>query len=294
MVHLLLKNSADVNALGGRYGAALQAASARNKFRVQIRRRGLSQSEDPDRAISTTSSETNDYYLTSSDNSLAYPNSNADSRRHRLQANYICMTGLEIVDMLIEHGAGVNTVGGNYGTALHAAVRSGRENVAKMLLASEAQLTDAVTSCYVKGSRVQRSKWVADRKLHRSGDSEGEGFDLLRNRDWIGEWERRHILLDQEESDKERAKFRCGTGEIVWAQKREEVGGKRKKIVWPLWMIVISLRSYAKHVIAWHQVKILSASKMPKLTRPYVVLIEHRCALSLWQQRIGSVDIYPR
>lgn len=229
MVLLLLKNSADVNALGGRYGTALQAASARNKVRIRIRRRGRKELESPDRARPTRSSETNDNYMTSSDTSSAYSiNSSAESRRHRLKAKYIWMAGLEIVDLLIKHGADVNAVGGTYGTALHAAIHFRHEDVIEKLLATEAQLTDAITSCHVKGSRVQCRERVADRKLHRSGVSEGEDSDLPQNQDWIGERERCIIYLSEDESDKERGKFHCGTGIMAQAREQEERREKRK------------------------------------------------------------------
>ena len=233
MVLLLLKNNADVNARGGRYGTALQAASARNKVRILKKRRGRSESEDPDRATLTTSSKTNHNCVTSSDTSSAYSTSSADSRRHRPESKYIWITGLEIVDLLITHGADVNVTGGTYGTALHAAIHLRREDVAQKLLASGVRITDAITSCHAKGSRFQCRKRVADGKLLRSGDSEGADPGPQEDWDWRNGWEGRIVHPDQDESDKERGGFRCGTGMMQAEREREKRREKRKKMVWP-------------------------------------------------------------
>ena len=233
MVLLLLKNGADVNAVGGRYGTALQAASARDKVRMLKKCRSRSDSEDQDRATSTTSSETNEDYVNSSDTSSVYYNSSADPWRHHLRSKHVWMTGLDIVDVLINHGADVNAMGGTYGTALHAAIHFRRDDIAEKLLASQAQVTSAITSCYVEGSGVQCRERVADGRLLRSGDSEDERLDLPQNGDWIGEQERRSVYLSQDESDKEHEKFRCGTGMIAWEEKQQERREKRKKMVWP-------------------------------------------------------------
>ena len=231
MVLLLLKNNADVNARGGRYGTALQAASARNLVPILNNRRGRSESEDSDRATLTSSSKTNDNCVTSSDASSAYSRSSADSRRHRLESRYIWITGLEIVDLLIKHGADVNVMGGEYGTALHAAIHLRREDVAQKLLASEARLTDAITSCHVKGSRSQCRKRVADENFLRSGGSEGLDPGPQGNWDWRNGWKGRIVYPDQDESDKERGGYHDRTYIMEAERERERRREKRKKMV---------------------------------------------------------------
>ncbi|PVH67502.1 ankyrin, partial [Cadophora sp. DSE1049] len=104
-VSLLLENGADVNAQGGRYGNALQAASTEGHETITVL--------------------------------LIEEGANVNAQRGRygnaLQA--ACTEGHEtIAALLLEKGADVNAQGGYYGNALQAASAKGHEAIAALLL----------------------------------------------------------------------------------------------------------------------------------------------------------------
>jgi ankyrin repeat protein len=108
-VQLLLERKADVNAQGGRYGNALQAASA--KGHKQIVKMLL----DNGAEINAQGGEYGNALQAASDG------------------------GYEaVVKMLLDMGAKVNAQGGVYGSALQAASAKGYEQIAKILLSAHA------------------------------------------------------------------------------------------------------------------------------------------------------------
>ena len=104
-VELLLERGADVNAQGGEYGNALQAACAGGH--ESITRILLERGADI----------------------------NARSKTHGDALQCACSKGHEkIAQMLLERGANVNSQGGRYGNALQAACFGGYDRIALMLL----------------------------------------------------------------------------------------------------------------------------------------------------------------
>ncbi|KAF5347390.1 hypothetical protein D9758_011303 [Tetrapyrgos nigripes] len=107
IVKLLLENGADVNAQGGQYGSALQAASYRGY--VDIVKLLLENGAD----VNTQGGE--------------YGNA--------LQAASIPYGGgVDIIKLLLENGADVNAQGGHYGSALQACSYRGYVDIVKLLL----------------------------------------------------------------------------------------------------------------------------------------------------------------
>jgi nucleoside phosphorylase len=104
-VQILLENGADVNAQGGKYGNALQAASSKGyEGIVQIL---LENGADV----------------------------NAQGGKYGNALQAASYEGHEkVVQILLENGADVNTKGGEYGNALQAASQGDHENVVQMLL----------------------------------------------------------------------------------------------------------------------------------------------------------------
>ena len=106
-IELLLDKGADVNAVGGVYGTALQAAAASRWGSVKKVQLLLDRGADVN-AVGGV-------YGTA------------------LQAA-VCMNNCEYIELLLDRGADVNAVGGMYGTALQAAVASNGGNVECMRL----------------------------------------------------------------------------------------------------------------------------------------------------------------
>ncbi|KAF1820768.1 ankyrin, partial [Dissoconium aciculare CBS 342.82] len=111
VVQLLLEAKADVNAQGGRYGTALQAASLRGYDKVV---RLLLEAE-------------------------ADVNAQGGDYGNALQA--ASLRGYDkVVRLLLEAEADVNAQGGDYGTALYAASSGGHDKVVRLLLEAEADV----------------------------------------------------------------------------------------------------------------------------------------------------------
>ncbi|KAK7750875.1 hypothetical protein SLS62_007138 [Diatrype stigma] len=105
MTDILLDNGADVNAQGGTYGNALQAASFNGHERI----------------------------VKMLLNNGAHINAQGGTYGNALQA--ASLNGHErIVKMLLDNGADVNAQGGTYGNALQAASLNGNERIVEMLL----------------------------------------------------------------------------------------------------------------------------------------------------------------
>ncbi|KAJ6505892.1 ankyrin repeat-containing domain protein [Mycena vitilis] len=105
MVRVLLEHGADVNATGGNYGDALQAAAADGN--VDLARVLLDHGAD----VNTTGGNYGSALQAAAENG-----------------------NVAIVRILLDHGADVNATGGNYGSALQAAARYCHANIVRVLL----------------------------------------------------------------------------------------------------------------------------------------------------------------
>lgn len=232
MVSLLLKHGAKVNTLGGRYGTALQAASAREWkcFRVEPRSPDITDSTDG--AASMSSTEVSDDDVFTVDNPSTYRDSSTVRERQRNEPKYVEVNVLAIVRFLLEHGADVDAEGGDYGTALHTAIHLRHEDVAKVLFAHGARPDDHILSCFDERSKIQcRDRFLGGelRPLEDSREGERDSYVYRpSNRDSVGWREYRTIDLEDDKSDKENGKLRCGTGEMQRAEERERRRKTRK------------------------------------------------------------------
>ncbi|KAJ6477137.1 hypothetical protein C8R47DRAFT_654677 [Mycena vitilis] len=105
IVHFLLDHGADVNAMGGRYGSALQSSASRGH--IDLVRLFLERGADVNAAGGIYGSA--------------------------LQAA-VTRGQMGIVRLLLEKGADVNAMGGRYGSALQAAVTRGHMGIVRLLL----------------------------------------------------------------------------------------------------------------------------------------------------------------
>lgn len=114
VVQLLLENSADVNASGGYYGNALQAASFRGLDQVVLVQLLLGNGAD----------------VKASGGLFGHALQAASFRGHN-----------QVVQLLLENGADVNASGGMFSNALQAASISGYDQVVQVLLERGADIT---------------------------------------------------------------------------------------------------------------------------------------------------------
>ena len=135
---VLLENGADVNAQGGFYGTALQAASSGGHD--QVVQRLLEHGADVNAqgghystALQTTSVKGHDQVVQRLLKHGADVNAQGGYYGTALQAASAGGHD-QIVQRLLEHGADVNTQGGYYGTALQAASSRGHDQVVQRLL----------------------------------------------------------------------------------------------------------------------------------------------------------------
>jgi ankyrin repeat protein len=138
MVQLLLDKGADVNAQGGLYGNALQAASARGYEKVvqQLLDKGADVSVQGGlygNALQTASARGHEKVV------LQLLDKGADvNAQGRLYGNALQAASAggheKVVQLLLDKGANVNAQGGLYGNALQAASAGGYEKVVQLLL----------------------------------------------------------------------------------------------------------------------------------------------------------------
>lgn len=129
MVYLLLKHGANVNSLGGRYGTALQAASARRLSRFRVEPRSSDDKKSTDGAATEDSADD----VVSVDSSSMYRDNRTIRGRQSDESKYVVVNNLAIIRFLLENGADVNAEGGDYETAFHAAIHLQHGDIAKML-----------------------------------------------------------------------------------------------------------------------------------------------------------------
>ncbi|KAK7187899.1 ankyrin repeat protein [Paraphaeosphaeria sporulosa] len=144
IVKMLLDNKADINAQGGPYGNALQAASCRGH--EQVVKMLLDSKADINaqgglygNALQAASYEGHEQVVKMLLDSKANVNAQGGPYGNALQA--ASYEGHEqVVKMLLDSKADINAQGGPYGNALQAASCRGHEQVVKMLLDSKADV----------------------------------------------------------------------------------------------------------------------------------------------------------
>ncbi|KAK1840600.1 Ankyrin repeat domain-containing protein 50-like protein 3 [Colletotrichum chrysophilum] len=138
IVRMLLDKGADVNAQGGRYGNALQAASFKGHDKIvqMLLDKDAdvnAQGGDYVNALYIASEEGHDDIVQMLLNKGADVNAHGGEYGNALQA--ASQGGHNnIVQMLLDKGADVNARGGVYGNALQAASEGGHDNIVQMLL----------------------------------------------------------------------------------------------------------------------------------------------------------------
>ncbi|KAI5848526.1 hypothetical protein DFP73DRAFT_629907 [Morchella snyderi] len=143
-VRFFIKGGADVNAQGGHYGNALQAAVVHCdqevvKFLIEsgadVNAQGGHYGSALQAAVVHCDQEVVEFLIESG----ADVNAQGGKFGSALQAAAAC-GGLEVVEFLIESGADVNAQGGHYGSALQAAVVHCDQEVVKFLIESGADV----------------------------------------------------------------------------------------------------------------------------------------------------------
>ncbi|PZC88995.1 multiple ankyrin repeat protein single kh domain protein, partial [Pyrenophora tritici-repentis] len=138
VVKMLLDKGADVNAQGGEYGNALQAASAKGQEQVvkMLLDKGANvnaQGGEYGNALQAASAKGQEQVVKTLLDNGADVNAQGGFYGNALQA--ASARGYEqVVKMLLDKGADVNAQDGEYGNALRAASYGGHEQVVKMLL----------------------------------------------------------------------------------------------------------------------------------------------------------------
>lgn len=168
IVQMLLDEGADVNAQGGYYGSALQAASVDgHKEIVQIL---LDRGADANaqggyfgNALQTASGRGYKKIVSRLLNRGAHVNTQGGLYGNALQA----ASGhgpVTIVEMLLDNGADVNAQGGYYGNALQAAAVNGRRKVVRILL-DEGAYVDAQGGAF--DNAVQGASFCGHNKIEQ-------------------------------------------------------------------------------------------------------------------------------
>ncbi|CAI7653375.1 unnamed protein product [Penicillium crustosum] len=138
IVQMLLERGADVSAQGGEYGNALQAACAEGHDRIaqMLLERGTdvnAQGRYDGNALRAACSKGNGKIVQMLLERGADVNAQGRYDGNALRA--ACARGYDkIVQMLLERGADINAQGGEYGDALQAACAKGHDRIAQMLL----------------------------------------------------------------------------------------------------------------------------------------------------------------
>ncbi|KAJ5712190.1 hypothetical protein N7493_008658 [Penicillium malachiteum] len=144
VVQLLVEKGAEINAQGGRYGNALQAASYRGHDKVVqlLVEKGAeinAQDEGYGNALQAASSEGHDKVVQLLVEKGAEINAQGGRYGNALQA--ASSEGHDkVVQLLVEKGAEINAQGGRYGNALHAASSEGHDEVVQLLVEKGAEI----------------------------------------------------------------------------------------------------------------------------------------------------------
>jgi ankyrin repeat protein len=163
VVQLLLDGSADVNAQGGWYGNALQAASAEGHRQVveMLLNKGADVNAwggDYGNALQAASEGGHEQVVEMLLNQGADVNAQGGWYGNALQAAS-AEGHRQVVEMLLNKGADVNAWGGDYGNALQAASEKGYKQVVKMLLDQGAEVN-------AQGKRYSNALQAASARGH--------------------------------------------------------------------------------------------------------------------------------
>ncbi|CEO59613.1 Putative Pfs, NACHT and Ankyrin domain protein [Penicillium brasilianum] len=170
---VLISKGADVNAQGGQYGNALQAASLGGH--EEVVKMLLDQGVDV--------------------------NAQGGEYGNALQA--ASLGGHEeVVQMLLDQGADVNAQSGKFGSALQAASSKGHEKVVQRLLGRD---PDVNTQCGEYGNALQAASWAGHEKivqmlLDRGAEINAQGgnyYNALQAASWSGHEKVVQMLLDR-------------------------------------------------------------------------------------------------
>jgi hypothetical protein len=145
VVKMLLDNKADVNAQGGDYGNALQAASLGGheqvvKMLLDNKADVNAQGGDYGNALQAASDGGHEQVVKMLLDKDADVSAQGRGYGNALQAAS-ARGNYQVVKMLLDKGADVSAEGGYFGNALQAASAAGREQVVKMLLDKDAKIT---------------------------------------------------------------------------------------------------------------------------------------------------------
>ncbi|KAI9773654.1 MAG: hypothetical protein M1840_006928 [Geoglossum simile] len=138
IVRLLLENGADINASGGFYGNALQAASRKGHSQIvqqllENRANANALGGHYGNALHAASYMGHGQIVKQLLKNGAKPNAPGGRYGNALQAaSYMCHG--RIVQQLLEHGVDIDAPGGYYGSALHAASYMGHSQIVQQLL----------------------------------------------------------------------------------------------------------------------------------------------------------------
>jgi hypothetical protein len=146
-VRMLLEKGADVNAQGGHYGNALQAASARGHDQIvqRLLEKGAdvnAQGGDYGNALQAASAWGHDQIVQRLLEKGADVNAQGGPYGNALQAAS-ARNHDQIVQRLLEKGADVNAQGGTYGNALQAASAKGHDQIVQRLQSAAQARTNA-------------------------------------------------------------------------------------------------------------------------------------------------------
>ncbi|KUM55675.1 hypothetical protein ACN42_g11571, partial [Penicillium freii] len=181
IVNLLLNNGADVNAQGGEYGNALQAASQRGHQEIfnLLLNNGAdvnAQGGEYSNALQAASAEGHQEIVDLLLNNGADVNAQGGGYSNALYT--ASQEGhQEIVNLLLNKGADINAQGGRYGNALQAASQQGHQEIVNLLLNKGADV-NAQDSYYGNALQVasQRSNQeIVNLLLNKGADVNAQG-----------------------------------------------------------------------------------------------------------------------
>jgi ankyrin repeat protein len=176
IVQLLLDRGADVNANGGSYGTALQAAA--NRGHDQIVQLLLDRGADVNvnsgsygTALQAAASKGHDQIVQLLLDWDADVNANGGYYGTALQA--AASKGHDqIVQLLLDRGADVNVNGGHYGTALQAAASKGHDQIVQLLLdrGADVNVNGGHYCTALQAAAVKGHDWIVQLLLDRGAD----------------------------------------------------------------------------------------------------------------------------
>ena len=168
VVQTLLDYGADVNAQGGYHENALQAASSVDNNPVVVQMlldRGAdvnAQGGEYGNALQAASLEGNDQIVQLLLNHGADINAQGGEYRNALQAASFVLDNHVVVQILLHHGADVNAQGGRYGNALQAASSEGNDQIVQLLLKHGADVNAQGRFC---GNALQAASFEGNTQI---------------------------------------------------------------------------------------------------------------------------------